>query len=193
MAFNKSYKSSITIFDVDDTLVITKSKIKVINPKTGYSSELTPQEFNTFKKRRGDEMDFSDFRNVDILKAGKIIEWVFNILKRTIIKGKPVGIITARDNSDLIIDFLAHNDIKINPSYIYAVNDPSLGFTGTTAQKKLLAFKKFYEMGFTNFSFYDDDEDNIAIAKEFAKDNSDVVMNANLIKKKWIPQFEAFN
>ena len=82
MAFNKSYKSSITIFDVDDTLVITKSKIKVINPKTGYSSELTPQEFNTFKKRRGDEMDFSDFRNVDILKAGKIIEWVFNILKR---------------------------------------------------------------------------------------------------------------
>ena len=48
-------------------------------------------------------------------------------------------------------------------------------------------------MGFTNFSFYDDDEDNIAIAKEFAKNNSYVVMNANLIKKKWIPQFEAFN
>jgi len=193
MKITESYKSSITIFDVDDTLVVTKSKIKVINPKTGYSVELTPQEFNTFKQRRGDQMDFSDFKNLDILKGGKIIEWVFNILKRTIAKGKPVGIITARDDSNLIIDFLAHNGVKINPSYIYAVNDPSLGFKGTTAEKKLAAFEKFHEMGFTNFSFYDDDEENISIAKEFAKETPGVSMDANLIKKKWIPQFEDFN
>ena len=41
-------RNAITIFDVDDTLVVTKSKIKVHNPKTGFSAELTPQEFNTF-------------------------------------------------------------------------------------------------------------------------------------------------
>jgi len=53
---------SITIFDVDDTLVVTKSKIKVHNPKTGFSTELTPQEFNTFQQRSNDKMDFSDFQ-----------------------------------------------------------------------------------------------------------------------------------
>ena len=92
----------ITVFDVDDTLVVTKSKIKVFNPKTGYEIELTPQEFNTFKTKPHDKFDFSDFRDLEILKGGKIIEWVFNILKRTIAKGKAVGIITARDDESLL-------------------------------------------------------------------------------------------
>ena len=40
-------RKNITIFDVDDTLVVTRSKIKVHNPKTGFEVDLTPQEFNT--------------------------------------------------------------------------------------------------------------------------------------------------
>ena len=48
--FESNRRKSITIFDVDDTLVVTRSKIKVHNPKTGFSAELTPQEFNTFQK-----------------------------------------------------------------------------------------------------------------------------------------------
>ncbi len=111
-------RNDITIFDVDDTLVITRSMIKVHNPTTGFKADLTPQEFNTFKKRPDDKMDFSDFQSLDILKAGKIIEWVFSILRRTIAKGKPVGIITARDDSSLIQQFLSHNGININPNYI---------------------------------------------------------------------------
>ena len=79
--FEANKRNAITIFDVDDTLVVTRSKIKVHNPKTGFFKELTPQEFNTFKKRPNDKIDFSDFRDLDILKAGKIIEWVFSIFK----------------------------------------------------------------------------------------------------------------
>ena len=45
--FEANKRNAITIFDVDDTLVVTRSKIKVHNPKTGFSTELTPQEFNT--------------------------------------------------------------------------------------------------------------------------------------------------
>lgn len=183
----------ITVFDVDDTLVVTKSKIKVFNPKTGYEIDLTPQEFNTFKKRRYDKLDFSDFRNLEILKAGKIIDWVFNILKRTIAKGKAVGIITARDDAKLIYDFLSHNGVKINPDYIFAINDPSLGFTGSTAQKKKEAFMKFVQMGFRNFEFFDDDRENIKIANSLNKDLPEIKMKATLIKQKWIPSFDDFN
>jgi len=182
----------ITIFDVDDTLVVTKSKIKVHNPKTGFSTELTPQEFNTFQRRPNDKMDFSDFQNPNILKGGMIIEWVFNILKRTIAKGKPVGIITARDSADLIYDFLSHHGIKINPDYIFAINDPNLGFTGSNAQKKKEAFMKFVQMGFRNFKFFDDDKENVNIAKKLARENKDIKMDATLIKQKWIPKFNDF-
>lgn len=182
----------ITIFDVDDTLVVTKSKIKVHNPKTGFSTELTPQEFNTFQQRPNDRMDFSDFQNPDILKGGMIIEWVFDILKRTIAKGKPVGIITARDSADLIYDFLSHHGININPDYIFAINDPKLGFTGSTAQKKKEAFMKFVQMGFRNFRFFDDDKENVNIAKKLARENKDIKMDATLIKQKWIPKFSDF-
>jgi len=184
---------SITIFDVDDTLVVTKSKIKVHNPKTGFSTELTPQEFNTFQKRPNDNMDFSDFQNPNILKGGLIIEWVFEILKRTIAKGQPVGIITARDNADLIYDFLSHHGVRIDPQYIFAINDPSLGFTGSTAEKKKEAFMKFISMGFRNFKFFDDDKENVNIAKKLAKENKDIRMDATLIKQKWIPKFNDFS
>ena len=166
--------------------------IKVHNPKTGFSTELTPQEFNTFKKRPNDKMDFSDFQSLDILKGGKIIEWVFSILKRTIQKGKAVGIITARDDSKLIQQFLAHNGININPQYIFAINDTSLGFKGSTAERKKEAFRKFIEMGFNDFTFFDDDEENIKLAKSLNKE-SGIKMKAKLIKSKWIPKFNDFS
>jgi hypothetical protein len=184
-------RKDITIFDIDDTLVITRSKIKVHNPKTGFAADLTPQEFNTFKKRPHDKMDFSDFQSLDILKAGKIIEWVFSILKRTIIKGKPVGIITARDSSSLIQQFLSHNGININPNYIFAINDPGLKLKGSTAERKKEAFRKFIDMGFTNFTFFDDDRENINLANSLNKEPG-IKMKAKLIKQKWIPNFDDF-
>ena len=184
-------RNDITIFDVDDTLVVTRSKIKVHNPSTGFSTELTPQEFNTFKKRPNDKMDFSDFQSIDILKAGKIIEWVFAILKRTIAKGRPVGIITARDDASLIQQFLSHNGININPNYIFAINDPALQFKGSTANRKKEAFRKFIDMGFNNFTFFDDDRENINIANSLNKEPG-ITMKAKLIKQKWIPKFEDF-
>tara|TARA_Y100001972_G_C7583965_1_gene292859 strand:- start:245 stop:826 length:582 start_codon:yes stop_codon:yes gene_type:complete len=190
--FESNRRRPITIFDVDDTLVVTRSKIKVHNPKTGFSAELTPQQFNTFRKIPNDKMDFSDFQSLDILKAGKIIEWVFSILRRTIQKGKPVGIITARDDAKLIQQFLAHHGININPQYIFAINDPSLGFKGSTAEMKKDAFRKFIEMGFNDFTFFDDDEENIKIAKSLSKEPG-IKMRAKLIKSKWIPKFSDFN
>lgn len=184
-----SSNKHITIFDVDDTLIVTKSKIKVFNPKTGYSAELTPQEFNEFKKREDDELDFSDFRNLEILKAGRIIEWVFKILRRTIAKGNPVGIITARDSSKLIHDFLSYHKVHINPSYIFAINDPKSDFSGNIAERKKQAFLKLMQQGFRSFNFFDDDKENIKIAKSLAKEYPEIRMNATLIKNKWIPRF----
>lgn len=185
--------NKIKIFDVDDTLVVTKSKIKVYNTKTKKWFSLTPQEFNLYKTEPYHELDYSDFRDVEILKAGKTIDWVFEILRRAVRKGTPVGVITARDNKDIICEFLSHNGVHINCNYIYAINDPDLGFTGSTAEKKKQAFERFVDMGFTNFEFYDDDAENIRLANQLAKEDPTIKMKAKLIKQKWIPRFDDFN
>ena len=92
----------------------------------------------------------------------------------------------------LIQQFLAHNGININPQYIFAINDTSLGFKGSTAERKKQAFRKFIDMGFNDFTFFDDDEENIKLAKSLNKE-SGIKMKAKLIKSKWIPKFNDFS
>jgi len=176
-------RKKIVVFDVDDSLVVTESKIYITNTLTGDKFGLTTSEFATYKHTPHDMFDFSDFRNVNLLKAGRLIEWVFNILKRSIEKQIPVGIITARDNSNLIIDFLEHNDVRIDHRYIFAVNEPDKGFVGkNTADRKKEAFIKLIEIGFTDFIFYDDDENNINIAKTVPINFPNITMKTYHIK-----------
>ena len=176
--------NSITIFDIDDTLVLTNSKIRVHDPETGKTYELTPKEFNEYQKDPNHVLDFSDFRNPDILKAGRIIDWVMNILQKTLQIERAVGIITARDSKDLVIDFLLHNGVDINPDFIFAVNDPKSNFTGSIAERKQQAFVEFINMGFKNFKFFDDDSENLKLAKQLEK-QYDITMQAKLVKSNF--------
>jgi hypothetical protein len=176
---------SITIFDVDDTLVVTKSQIRVIDTNTGEKFTLTPAEFNEFEKKSHHKMDFSDFQNLDILKAGNIIENIFSILKKEMSRGGRVGIITARDDRDLIYQFLLHHGVVVNPNYIFAVNDPSLGFTGSVAEKKKQAFIELIKMGFRDFTFYDDDPENIRIAKQLDGEVEGINIKTKQVKVRW--------
>ncbi len=176
---------SITIFDVDDTLIVTKSLIRVTDTQTRESFELTPAEFNEFERSEKHEMDFSDFKNLEILKAGRIIDKIFKILKETMKRGRRVGIITARDDKNLIYQFLLHNGVVVNPQYIFAINDPSLGFKGTVAEKKKEAFVEFLRMGFRDFIFYDDDRENLRLAQELDKQIEGIRIKTKLVKPTW--------
>ena len=46
-------------------------------------------------------------------------------------------------------------------------------------------------MGFNDFTFFDDDEENIKLAKSLSKEPN-IKMKAKLIKSKWIPKFNDF-
>jgi hypothetical protein len=89
------------------------------------------------------------------------------------------------------VKMVIHNGININPNYIFAINDPVLKFKGSTAEKKREAFKQFMDMGFNDFTFFDDDRENINIANSLNKEPG-IKMKAKLIKQKWIPKFEDF-
>lgn len=181
-------RNSMNVFDVDDTLVITNAKIKVYDNKTKESFVLTPQEFNDYNSKSSHIHDYSDFLSLEILKAGKLIDWVVDILRKTIEKKKAVGIITARGDQQLIKDFLLYHGININKDFIFAINDPKQNFKGSIPQKKKEAFKRLIDLGFNDFRFFDDSKENIDFANQLAKEYPNIKMDAKHIKQKWIPK-----
>ena len=73
----------LVIFDLDDTLVKTDAKIKIVDRKTGkILKEMTPQEFNSFEsKSKRHILNFEDFLSPEILRQGKFIHEIFSKLK----------------------------------------------------------------------------------------------------------------
>lgn len=187
-AFDPKHKEEINIFDIDDSLVVTKAKIIIRDTVTGDVFELTPQQFNEYEHEKHHEQDYSQFDDPDILKGGNLIEWVFNILKSTLKKGKSVGIITARSDKDMIYDFLLHHGVDVKPDLIFAVSDPKFEGEGDIAEKKKIAIRKFVEMGYKKIKFFDDDEKNLSLAKEVEKEHPEVDIITKHVKNKWIPE-----
>ena len=69
-------EKKLRVFDFDDTLVKSNSKVYVMNK--GKRKTLTPGEFAIYKKKSGDEFDFSDFDKVIEPKQIKSMFRVFN-------------------------------------------------------------------------------------------------------------------
>lgn len=181
----------ISIFDVDDTLVVTKAKIKVYDPHEDKEYALSPAEFNDYERKSHHHVDFSEFDDADILMNGRPIEWVLKILVNTMNKQKAVGIITARGDKQLIIDFLKKHGVRINPAFVFAVNpEGSSKYKGSNAERKQQAFEELIEMGFKNFRFFDDNLDNLEYAKKLEDKYPDIKVELKHIQSKWIPKFE---
>ena len=69
-------EKKLRVFDFDDTLVKSNSKVYVMNK--GKRKTLTPGQFAIYKKKSGDEFDFSDFDKVIEPKQIKSMFRVFN-------------------------------------------------------------------------------------------------------------------
>jgi hypothetical protein len=159
-------KNRLVIFDLDDTLVKTDAKIKIISHKTKkIIAELTPKDFNSFKKRSGHILNFDDFDDPEILRQGMLIHSIFSKLKYYYNKGVPVSIVTARSSSDMVRKFFLENGIDIHPDLVIAINDPSANLDGNIAERKQKAIKGLIDDGYTDLIFFDDNEDNLRLAK----------------------------
>lgn len=160
-------KDRLVIFDLDDTLVKTDAKIKIVHRRSKkIIMELTPQEFNNLENVSSHMLDFDDFDCPEILRQGRIIHSVFSKLKSYYKKGIPVSIVTARSSSKLVRDFFLENGIDIHPSLIIAVNDPVLNLKGSIPEKKQEAIKGLIDSGYTKLVFFDDSQDNLILAKD---------------------------
>ena len=163
----KPYRlGKIMVFDLDDTLVITQAKIRVCDKLTGKCFELTPEEFNEYEKNPNHVLDFSDFKSLEVMKAGKLIMYYLKILAEAYKSGIAIGIVTARDDRDMIYKWMReHVGFRIDKDLIYAVNDPIHHFKGSISERKKEAFVELAKQGFHNFQFFDDDQNNLDLVK----------------------------
>ena len=111
-------------------------------------------------------MDFEDFDDPYLLMQGKFIKSIFKKLVEYYNSGIPVAIVTARSSSSLVREFFLENGIDIHPSLVIAVNDPEEELEGTIAERKQKAIKSLIDSGFTDLIFFDDNMDNLLLAKE---------------------------
>jgi hypothetical protein len=162
----------LAIFDLDDTLIISAAKIKVLDPKNGrVLKEMTPAEFNHFAHTDPKHtLSFEEFEDADILRKSTFITHIMDELLKFYNNGVHVSIVTARSSSALIRNFFLENGIDIHPDLVIAVNDPKYGFKGNIAEKKKEAIHRFVEEGYNDFIFFDDNDDNLALAKEIEKE-----------------------
>ena len=164
----KPYKDhgKILVFDLDDTIIVSTAKIWVKDKLTGEEFSLTPEEFNTFQKKPNQILNFDEFQSLEIMKAGKLINYYFKIFKEAYRKKIAIGIVTARDDQDMIYKWLKdHLKHPIDRDLVFAVNDKVHGYRGDIADRKKEAFREIIDKGFNDLQFYDDDAENLRLVK----------------------------
>lgn len=178
----------LTIFDIDETMFITKAKVKVV--KDGkVIKKLDNQEFNTYKKKPGEEYDFGEFKNAEVFNRtstpiARMINKVKVILKNATRKGSKVIIVTARpnfDNKKLFLDTFRKQGIDIDKIYVERAGN--LG-SGPAAENKKIIFKKYLNQNiYKRIRLFDDAMSNLKIFLSLKKDYPDVSFEAFLAKE----------
>jgi len=154
-------KKGISIFDFDDTLATSKSKVIVEMPD-GSTTELTPAEFakqHGKLEEQGASFDFSQFNEVIDGKPGPLVAK----LKKAIDKfgNKDVFVLTARPqaSAQAIYDFLKGIGLEVPLQNITGLED------GTPQAKANWVIAKAGE-GYNDFYFTDDVYKNVKAVQE---------------------------
>ncbi len=136
---------TLTIFDIDETLFHTKAKVAVV--KDGKVVRmLDNQEFNTYKRKAGEEYDFREFASAEVFrktstpivrmieKAKAIVKAKKNVHSRAII-------VTARadfDDKEMFLQTFRDHGLPIDSMHVE--RSGNLGMDSPAEAKKLRAF-----------------------------------------------------
>ena len=183
----ESQGKGLTMFDVDETMFITKAKVKVM--KNGkVVKKLDNQEFNTYKKKAGEEYDFGEFKDAKVFNRtstpiARMINKVKVILKNATKAGSKVIIVTARpnfDNKKLFLDTFRQQGIDIDKIYVERAGN--LG-GGPAADNKKVIFRKYLDQKiYKRMRLFDDSKENLKAFLSLQKDYPDVTFEAFLAK-----------
>ena len=162
-------EKKLRVFDFDDTLVKSNSKVYVNN--NGAKTTLTPGQFAVYKKKSGDEFDFSDF---DKVVQPKQIKAMFNVF-RNIYKAsgsRRLTVLTARAAYKPVRKFL--KDVGFNDVYVVALGD-------SNPKKKSDWIQGQIAKGYDNILFLDDSPKNVSAVKKLKGKYPNIKMDARVV------------
>ena len=163
-------EKKLRVFDFDDTLVKSNSKVYVMNK--GKRKTLTPGQFAIYKKKSGDEFDFSDFDKVIEPKQIKSMFKVFNNIYKAS-GSRRLTILTARAAYKPVRKFL--KDVGFNDVYVVALGD-------SNQQKKADWIKSQIQKGYNDILFLDDSPKNVKVVKQLKQKYPNIKMDARVVK-----------
>ena len=188
----KEKKGILNVFDIDDTLFKTSSKISIV--KDGkVVRELSSGEFNTYKLKTGEKYDFSQFRSGKHFYATS--QPIDTIIKRA---QRAVGsetencktiIITARSDlsdKDQFLQKFRDHGFPIDQVYVErAGNLQKLQPSAKTHITKGAILLRYIKTGrFDKIRMWDDSEPNLEILLKIGEKYPDIAIEAYLVDEE---------
>ena len=145
------------IFDFDDTLAITDSRVKIIMKASGDEILMTSREFAHYPFNPATmDVDFGDFMRAE----GSLIKSTIEIMQQAIMDGADVHIVTARAVAPPVRDFL-EKEIGMSP--------PVVATAGSAGKAPWLT-NKLQNGDYDRVVVFEDCEKNIRSLKQTVED-----------------------
>lgn len=153
----------LVIFDIDDTLVHTQTKVHVI--KDGQTiKELNSHEFTHYKLQPGESFDFGRFKDArDFFENSKPIIPMINQLKHDIATGNKVVMVTARadfNDRELFLDTFRKYGVDMSKVHVYRAGNMTIK-AQTEEKKKIIIRDLLSKAHYTKAIMYDDAVPNL--------------------------------
>lgn len=185
---NPSTAESLVIFDIDDTLMHTTAKVKVV--KDGQVVKLlNNREFNDYKLKPGEQFDFGEFKDAEKFnRESTPIQPMVNKLKTILDHAGRAKVImlTARsdfDNKDLFLK--TFNDLGIDMSRVHVHRAGSLPGENLPAEKKAVWVRRYLDTDkYDHVRLYDDSMTNLRVFKQLKSEYPDVDFRAYYVGPK---------
>ena len=165
--------SKLVIFDIDDTLVHTQTKVHVIKGGRVVKS-LNSHKFTHYKLQPGESFDFGDFRDArEFFEKARPIIPMINQLKQDINTGNKVVMVTAREDfndRELFLDTFRKYGIDMSRVHVYRAGNIKDRIP-TETKKQLIISELLKKHPYTKAIMYDDAVPNlesfVALKKEY--------------------------
>lgn len=166
----------LVIFDIDDTLVHTDTKVHVI--KDGETvAELNSHEFTHYKLKPGEEFDFGRFRDArEFFEKSRPNLTMINQLKRDIETGNKVVMVTAREDfndREIFLNTFRRFGIDMNRVHVYRAGNIKSKIA-TQDKKKIIIRQLLDNDDYSKAIMYDDAVPNLTAFISLKKEYPDV-------------------
>ena len=174
-AFKPNQLGNLSVWDIDETLFVTKAQVHIIKDGKRVKS-LSNKEYNTYKLRKGESYDFTEFKDAKLFNRTSIpIQRAIDKAAKTLraysnMPNSKVIVLTARSDFDDPHTFLnTFEKYGLNMRNVHVHRAGNLGLPAAEAKK--IYIKQYLDTGkFKSVSLFDDDVRNLDVFLSLKKE-----------------------